>query len=118
MAANPTNRSTWVVSVPFGAGDAGPIAIKAAPGADNALVITWVKVHILTSAAAAIDIESSDNATELIKLAASPVVNGDYYYYSEYGIYLPNNTALVATLGAAGNAGVINAEGYKVGKHG
>ena len=73
-------------------------------------------ITIFTSAAQAVDIESSDGAVELIKAAASLAAGIQLHYGSHHGIKLPDNTALVAQPVAAGVAALVTAEGYILGK--
>jgi len=112
---NPDQYQPFVKSVVLAAGDAVK-EIEPAPGVGQALYIRRITVTIFTSAAQAVDIESSDGAVELIKAAASLAAGIQLHYGSHHGIKLPDNTALVAQPVAAGVAALVTAEGYILGK--
>lgn len=114
MPARQHLSQPWSVAIAFVAGDASK-SIKAAPGPTNKLVITKMHVHIITSNAATCDFEDTSGTIEVMKLGASPPVNGRYDFELERGVELTVNEAFLYKPSAAGNAGHIAAEGYIVG---
>jgi hypothetical protein len=109
----PRNRDVstpWCVCVAFVAGDASKV-IKAAPGANKALVVTRCQTVITTAAAQAIGI--GDGTTTIQSHAASLAVGSNPSMIPlEEGVELAANTALSYTPAAAGPAGYIIAEGW------
>lgn len=112
---SPDEYQTFNKSVLLGAGDSTK-EIQATPGADRALYIRRITFTVVTSAAQAVDVESSDGAVELIKSAASLAAGTQLFFGSRKGFKLPDNTALRVQPAAAGVAALVVAEGYTLGK--
>lgn len=110
MPRNRDVQAPWCAVVAFIAGDVSKV-IKAAPGANKALVVTRWQVVITTSAAQTFNV--GDGTTNLASFAASVAVGPTTPSPSlEEGVELLANTALSYLPAAAGPAGYVIAEGW------
>jgi len=111
---NVDQNQPWNRSVVLGVADTTK-EVMPAPGVGKALWIRRITVTVITSAAQSIDVESSDGAVELIKTPVSPVAGTQFFFGSNTGFKLPDNTALRTQPSAAGNVALVVAEGYTLG---
>lgn len=111
---SPDEYQTFNKSVVLGAGDTTK-EVQAAPGAGKALYIRRITLTVVTAAAQAVDVESSDGTVELIKAALSLAAGTQLFFGSRKGFKLPDNTALRVQPAAAGVAALVVAEGYILG---
>lgn len=110
MANGQDTYQQWSAEVTLGAGETSHV-IQAAPGANKTLVVTFIVIHILTSAAQAADI--TIGATNILRLPASLAAGSEAFFGPLIrGIVGAANTALVITPAAAGPAIHVVAEGY------
>ena len=110
--SRPFQKRPWAVTVALGTGDATK-AIKAAPGAGLALVITKWFYRSTTSAAQIITI--GDGTVTVDTLPASITAGTSHEGPDlDIGIQLTANTAFSITPASAGPAGRVVAEGYIV----
>lgn len=82
------------------------------PGLGKKLYITHAHLTVLVSAAQTLDLESSDGAVEIIRLAASPAANSKQEVEFLQGFALPENTGLVVTPSAIGPSVHVAATGF------
>lgn len=98
----------WAVEADLLAADTTRVVIAAAAGITR--IVVTVNCTVLTSAAQAVDVESSDGAVEVLRLPVS--ATGQHRLQLIHGIALPSGTGLRIQPVAAGPAVHCVAEGY------
>lgn len=94
----------------------GDTTLETANETTETLCITKIIVTISTSAAQSIQFEdSASSARYICKVPTSPTVDTQYKYeFGEVGLRLTTGKNLVMNVSAAGNAGHVIWEGYRI----